>query len=149
MLNHFPDWGWLVLKCLKEQHILSSRKVIKSPCFVADAIPPSYYSLYFRIVRFDVSAMEKNASNLVKAEFRVFRLQNSKARVSEQRIELYQVWGTSHTSAPHLTAAHPSSRQSKPWGEEVESPLSKAAFYFSAFPRKDFTQNHMKCVNFF
>ncbi|OXB77928.1 UNVERIFIED_CONTAM: hypothetical protein H355_015214 [Colinus virginianus] len=34
--------------------------------------------------------MEKNASNLVKAEFRVFRLQNSKARVSEQRIELYQ-----------------------------------------------------------
>ncbi|EMP31175.1 Transforming growth factor beta-2 [Chelonia mydas] len=35
--------------------------------------------------------MEKNASNLVKAEFRVFRLQNSKARVSEQRIELYQL----------------------------------------------------------
>lgn len=35
--------------------------------------------------------MEKNASNLVKAEFRVFRLQNPKARVAEQRIELYQV----------------------------------------------------------
>lgn len=35
--------------------------------------------------------MEKNVSNLVKAEFRVFRLQNPKARVSEQRIELYQV----------------------------------------------------------
>lgn len=35
--------------------------------------------------------MEKNASNLVKAELRVFRLQNPKARVSEQRIELYQV----------------------------------------------------------
>lgn len=35
--------------------------------------------------------MEKNASNLVKAELRVFRLQNTKARVSEQRIELYQV----------------------------------------------------------
>lgn len=35
--------------------------------------------------------MEKNASNLVKAEFRVFRLQNPKARVPEQRIELYQV----------------------------------------------------------
>lgn len=40
---------------------------------------------------FDVSSMEKNASNLVKAELRVFRLQNPRARVSEQRIELYQV----------------------------------------------------------
>ena len=45
--------------------------------------------------------MEKNASNLVKAEFRVFRVQNPKARVAEQRIELYQVtfvgvaWGLS------------------------------------------------------
>lgn len=40
---------------------------------------------------FDVSSMEKNASNLVKAELRIFRLQNPAARVSEQRIELYQV----------------------------------------------------------
>uniref|UniRef100_A0A8D0H3V9 Transforming growth factor beta n=1 Tax=Sphenodon punctatus TaxID=8508 RepID=A0A8D0H3V9_SPHPU len=54
-------------------------------------IPPNHVSLYFRFVKFDVSAMEKNASNLVKAEFRVFRLQNPKARVSEQRIELYQI----------------------------------------------------------
>lgn len=43
---------------------------------------------------FDVSSMEKNASNLVKAELRVFRLQNPAARVSEQRIELYQVGPT-------------------------------------------------------
>ncbi|KAL6058472.1 hypothetical protein STEG23_023488, partial [Scotinomys teguina] len=55
-----------------------------------NAIPPTFYRPYFRIVRFDVSTMEKNASNLVKAEFRVFRLQNPKARVAEQRIELYQ-----------------------------------------------------------
>lgn len=40
---------------------------------------------------FDVSSMEKNASNLVKAELRIFRLQNPAARVPEQRIELYQV----------------------------------------------------------
>lgn len=40
---------------------------------------------------FDVSSMEKNASNLVKAELRIFRLQNPAARVAEQRIELYQV----------------------------------------------------------
>ncbi|XP_054432571.1 transforming growth factor beta-2 proprotein isoform X3 [Pteronotus mesoamericanus] len=55
-----------------------------------NAIPPTFYRPYFRLIRFDVSAMEKNASNLVKAEFRVFRLQNPKARVPEQRIELYQ-----------------------------------------------------------
>lgn len=40
---------------------------------------------------FDVSSMEKNASNLVKVELRIFRLQNPGAEVSEQRIELYQV----------------------------------------------------------
>ncbi|XP_062980143.1 transforming growth factor beta-2 proprotein [Elgaria multicarinata webbii] len=55
---------------------------------------------YFRRVRFDVSAMEKNASNLVKAEFRVFRLQNPKARVSEQRIELYQVLKSKDLTSP-------------------------------------------------
>lgn len=58
---------------------------------VPDVISPTHYNLYFRRLMFDVSSMEKNASNLVKAELRIFRLQNSKARVSEQRIELYQV----------------------------------------------------------
>ncbi|CAH2254174.1 transforming growth factor beta-2 isoform X2 [Pelobates cultripes] len=65
-----------------------------------NVIPPNYYSPYFRIVRFDVSAMEKNASNLMKAEFRVFRLQNSKARVSEQRIELYQILKSKDLTSP-------------------------------------------------
>lgn len=132
--RYFPYWGCLVLHCLKEECILSLKKIIKSYCLLADAIPPSYYSLYFRIVRFDVSAMEKNASNLVKAEFRVFRLQNSKARVSEQRIELYQVrWHLAHVSSPSFCrkpALYPSSRWNKPWGEAVESSLSKVASYF-------------------
>ncbi|NWI84082.1 TGFB2 factor, partial [Dryoscopus gambensis] len=75
-------------------------KIDMQPVYPENAIPPSYYSLYFRIVRFDVSAMEKNASNLVKAEFRVFRLQNSKARVSEQRIELYQVLKSKELPSP-------------------------------------------------
>ncbi|MGH0173500.1 UNVERIFIED_CONTAM: hypothetical protein FKN15_011455 [Acipenser sinensis] len=44
--------------------------------------------------------MEKNASNLVKAELRVFRLQNPKARVSEQRIELYQIVGHKELTSP-------------------------------------------------
>ncbi|XP_023566107.1 transforming growth factor beta-2 isoform X3 [Octodon degus] len=66
-----------------------------------DAIPPPFYRPYFRIVRFDVSTMEKNASNLVKAEFRVFRLQNPKARVPEQRIELYQILKSKDLTSPN------------------------------------------------
>ncbi|XP_010972315.1 transforming growth factor beta-2 proprotein isoform X3 [Camelus dromedarius] len=69
-------------------------------CGYLDAIPPTFYRPYFRIVRFDVSAMEKNASNLVKAEFRVFRLQNPKARVAEQRIELYQILKSKDLTSP-------------------------------------------------
>ncbi|KAG8584405.1 hypothetical protein GDO81_008819 [Engystomops pustulosus] len=71
------------------------------PPFTSEnAIHPNYYNPYFRIVRFDVSAMEKNVSNLVKAEFRVFRLQNPKARVSEQRIELYQILKSKDLTSP-------------------------------------------------
>ncbi|XP_010640800.2 transforming growth factor beta-2 proprotein [Fukomys damarensis] len=73
----------------------------KDEMTVRDAIPPPFYRPYFRIVRFDVSAMEKNASNLVKAEFRVFRLQNPKARVPEQRIELYQILKSKDLTSPN------------------------------------------------
>ncbi|XP_026551532.1 transforming growth factor beta-2 [Pseudonaja textilis] len=66
----------------------------------ANFISTSNQNPYFRRVRFDVSAMEKNASNLVKAEFRVFRLQNPKARVSEQRIELYQMIKNKDPTSP-------------------------------------------------
>ncbi|XP_068089008.1 transforming growth factor beta-2 proprotein isoform X2 [Hyperolius riggenbachi] len=65
-----------------------------------NVIYTNYYNPYFRIIRFNVSAMEKNVSNLVKAEFRVFRLQNLKARVSEQRIELYQILKTKDLTSP-------------------------------------------------
>lgn len=76
-------------------------KIDMPPFFPSEnAIPPTFYRPYFRIVRFDVSAMEKNASNLVKAEFRVFRLQNPKARVPEQRIELYQILKSKDLTSP-------------------------------------------------
>ncbi|CAL8248124.1 unnamed protein product [Lota lota] len=65
-----------------------------------NSIPAAPYNLYFRRLTFDVSSMEKNASNLVKAELRVFRLQNPKARVSEQRIELYQILGHKDLTSP-------------------------------------------------
>ncbi|XP_007251862.2 transforming growth factor beta-2 proprotein [Astyanax mexicanus] len=65
-----------------------------------NSIPPNHYNPYFRRLRFDVSPMEKNASNLVKAELRIFRLQNPKARVPEQRIELYQILAHKDLTSP-------------------------------------------------
>ncbi|OCT77579.1 transforming growth factor beta-2 proprotein-like isoform X2 [Xenopus laevis] len=76
-------------------------KIDMLPYFTSEnVILPSYTTPYFRIVRFDVASMEKNASNLVKAEFRVFRLMNPKARVSEQRIELYQILKSKDLASP-------------------------------------------------
>ncbi|KAG7328495.1 hypothetical protein KOW79_008439 [Hemibagrus wyckioides] len=44
-----------------------------------------------KIFRFNVSSMEKNSSNLFRAEFRALRVPNSSASRNEQRIELYQI----------------------------------------------------------
>lgn len=44
-----------------------------------------------KIFRFNVSIMEKNATNLFRAEFRALRIPNPSARKNEQRIELYQI----------------------------------------------------------
>lgn len=44
-----------------------------------------------RVFRFNVSTMEKNATNLFRAEFRAQRIPNPSAKRNEQRIELYQI----------------------------------------------------------
>ncbi|KAG1936375.1 transforming growth factor beta-3 proprotein [Pimephales promelas] len=44
-----------------------------------------------KVFRFNVSVMEKNATNLFRAEFRALRVPNSSAKRNEQRIELYQI----------------------------------------------------------
>ncbi|MGH0181255.1 UNVERIFIED_CONTAM: hypothetical protein FKN15_006837 [Acipenser sinensis] len=44
-----------------------------------------------KVFRFNVSSMEKNSTNLFRAEFRALRVPNSSAKRSEQRIELYQI----------------------------------------------------------
>lgn len=44
-----------------------------------------------KVFRFDVSIMEKNASNLFRAEFRALRMPNLSTSRTEQRIELYQI----------------------------------------------------------
>ncbi|KAK2826140.1 hypothetical protein Q5P01_020354 [Channa striata] len=44
-----------------------------------------------KVFRFNVSTMEKNSSNLFRAEFRALQIPNSAAKKNEQRIELYQI----------------------------------------------------------
>ncbi|XP_063080029.1 transforming growth factor beta-3 proprotein [Engraulis encrasicolus] len=44
-----------------------------------------------KVFRFNVSTMEKNSTNLFRAEFRALRVPNSVAKKNEQRIELYQI----------------------------------------------------------
>uniref|UniRef100_G3NXH4 Transforming growth factor, beta 3 n=1 Tax=Gasterosteus aculeatus aculeatus TaxID=481459 RepID=G3NXH4_GASAC len=44
-----------------------------------------------KVFRFNVSTMEKNSSNLFRAEFRALRIPNAGAKRNEQRIELYQI----------------------------------------------------------
>lgn len=44
-----------------------------------------------KVFRFNVSIMEKNSTNLFRAEFRALRIPNTAAKRNEQRIELYQI----------------------------------------------------------
>ncbi|KAK2854702.1 hypothetical protein Q7C36_006571 [Tachysurus vachellii] len=85
----------------EEYYAKEVHKIDMQPFYPSEnVIPPTLYNPYFRRLRFDVSSMEKNASNLVKAELRIFRLQNPKARVTEQRIELYQILGHKDLTSP-------------------------------------------------
>lgn len=44
-----------------------------------------------KVFHFNVAAMERNSTNLFRAEFRALRVPNPSAKRTEQRIELYQV----------------------------------------------------------
>ncbi|XP_008305524.1 transforming growth factor beta-3 proprotein [Cynoglossus semilaevis] len=48
-------------------------------------------SVTSKVFRFNVSIMEKNSTNLFRAEFRALRIPNPVAKGNEQRIELYQI----------------------------------------------------------
>jgi hypothetical protein len=59
--------------------------------FVTDDLPSCPKGITSKGFRFNVSTMERNATNLFRAEFRALRVPNPTARRNEQRIELYQV----------------------------------------------------------
>ncbi|XP_038848981.1 transforming growth factor beta-2 proprotein-like [Salvelinus namaycush] len=85
----------------EEYYAKEVHKIDMQPLYPSEnVISPMHYNPYYRRLTFDVTSMEKNASNLVKAELRVFRLQNTNARVSEQRIELYQILSHKDLASP-------------------------------------------------
>ncbi|XP_072101869.1 transforming growth factor beta-2 proprotein-like [Mobula birostris] len=59
--------------------------------FQENMISTSLYNPYFRLVNFDLAILERNVSQLAKVQFRLFRIRHQKAKVAEQRIEVYQV----------------------------------------------------------
>lgn len=58
---------------------------------VPDDLPNCPKGITSKVFRFNVSAMERNSTNLFRAEFRALRVPNLSAKRNEQRIELYQV----------------------------------------------------------
>lgn len=56
-----------------------------------DLLTPCLKGVTSKIFRFNVADMERNATNLFRAEFRALRIPNSSAKRNEQRIELYQI----------------------------------------------------------
>ncbi|MGH0181484.1 UNVERIFIED_CONTAM: hypothetical protein FKN15_006527 [Acipenser sinensis] len=69
------------------------QKIDMQPPSLDNVISTSLANPYFRVVNFAVSGIDTNSSTLVKAEFRVFRVPHPRARVTEQRVELYQCVG--------------------------------------------------------
>ncbi|XP_019735606.1 transforming growth factor beta-2 proprotein [Hippocampus comes] len=85
----------------EEYYAKEVHKIEMQPIYPSEnVISPTLFNPYFRRLMFDVSSKEKNASNLVRAELRIFRLQNPTARVAEQRIELYQILAHKDLTSP-------------------------------------------------
>ncbi|XP_041930586.1 transforming growth factor beta-2 proprotein [Alosa sapidissima] len=66
----------------------------------SNIINPTPPSLFYRVVGFDVTNVERNSSTLVKAEFRIYRIPNPQARATEQRVEVYQLLKADVETAP-------------------------------------------------
>ncbi|KTG05504.1 hypothetical protein cypCar_00004787 [Cyprinus carpio] len=82
-----------------------------------------------KVFRFNVSSMEKNATNLFRAEFRALRVPNSSAKRNEQRIEVYQFlliiifdpWLNSETNLGLEVSVHCPCHTFSPNGDIVEN----------------------------
>ncbi|MEQ2181275.1 hypothetical protein GOODEAATRI_009755, partial [Goodea atripinnis] len=70
-----------------------------------------------KVFPFNVSIVEKNATNLFRAEFRALRIPNPSAKKNEQRIELYQV----QTNLGLEISVHCPCHTFRPNGEIIEN----------------------------
>ncbi|XP_053486910.1 transforming growth factor beta-2 proprotein [Ictalurus furcatus] len=70
----------------------------RSDSNVINTVPQSPH---FRVVKFDVTSVDRNSSTLVKAEFRIYRVQNTHAQATEQRVEIYQILKSDDVSGSH------------------------------------------------
>lgn len=59
-----------------------------------------------KVFRFNVSSVEKNGTNLFRAEFRVLRVPNPSSKRPEQRIELFQVPSQDRTTDQSRCLCH-------------------------------------------
>ncbi|XP_061581549.1 transforming growth factor beta-2 proprotein [Cololabis saira] len=57
----------------------------------SNTVQPAAPNRFYKVIYFDVSGVDLANSTLVKAEFRIFRVPNPGAKVSEQRVEIYQL----------------------------------------------------------
>lgn len=60
--------------------------------FLLDELAVCPKGITSKVFRFNVSSVEKNGTNLFRAEFRVLRVPNPSSKRTEQRIELFQVF---------------------------------------------------------
>lgn len=74
-----------------------------------------------KVFRFNVSSVEKNGTNLFRAEFRVLRVPNPSSKRNEQRIELFQV-NSLPEQKPHRWESQPPCPIRPPRGAEFSRP---------------------------
>lgn len=86
-------WTWLLGECLLVSHCShGSQSCCASPLLcLLDELAVCPKGITSKVFRFNVSSVEKNGTNLFRAEFRVLRVPNPSSKRNEQRIELFQV----------------------------------------------------------
>ena len=87
---------WPLGKCLLASHCSRGSHSCRAPspphCLVfLDELAVCPKGITSKVFRFNVSSVEKNGTNLFRAEFRVLRVPNPSSKRNEQRIELFQV----------------------------------------------------------
>uniref|UniRef100_F7DR45 Transforming growth factor beta-3 proprotein n=1 Tax=Equus caballus TaxID=9796 RepID=F7DR45_HORSE len=94
------DRGWHSVCCQgkkpfeRKEPIVTDQLGLKKHlcvCQARDELAVCPKGITSKVFRFNVSSVEKNGTNLFRAEFRVLRVPNPSSKRNEQRIELFQI----------------------------------------------------------